>query len=69
MKTVVYFDAFNFYFGAIKGTPFKWLDLSRMCSLMLPRNQIIAIKSGTTQPFTGSLFGPACWARHCFQTQ
>jgi hypothetical protein len=44
MKTVVYFDAFNFYFGAIKGTPFKWVDLGKLCSLLLPNNEITAIK-------------------------
>ena len=49
MKTVVYFDAFNFYFGAIKGTPFKWVDLGKLCSLLLPNNQIIAIKYFTAR--------------------
>jgi uncharacterized LabA/DUF88 family protein len=28
MKTYVYVDAFNLYFGCVKGTPHKWLDLS-----------------------------------------
>jgi uncharacterized LabA/DUF88 family protein len=27
MKTVVYVDGFNLYYGALRGTPFKWLDL------------------------------------------
>ena len=28
MKTYMYVDAFNLYFGCVKGTPHKWLDLS-----------------------------------------
>jgi uncharacterized LabA/DUF88 family protein len=27
MKTVVYVDGFNLYYGVLRGTPFKWLDL------------------------------------------
>ena len=49
MRTVVYFDAFNFYFGAIKGTRFKWVDLGKLCSLLLPNNQIDAIKYFTAR--------------------
>ena len=44
MKTVVYIDGFNLYYGAVKGTPYKWLNVSRLCQLLLPRNQIIQIK-------------------------
>jgi uncharacterized LabA/DUF88 family protein len=44
LKTNIYIDGFNLYFGAVKGTPYKWLDLAEMCRLMLPRNQIHKIK-------------------------
>jgi len=44
MKTVVYVDGFNLYYGAVKKTPYKWLDLSRLCQYLLPQNQIIQIK-------------------------
>ena len=27
MRTVVYVDGFNLYYGALKGTSWKWLDL------------------------------------------
>src|SRR5262249_31530512 len=27
MRTVVYVDGFNLYYGALRRTPFKWLDL------------------------------------------
>ena len=44
MRINVYIDGFNFYYGAVKGTPYKWLDLSRLCQLLLPRCQINRIK-------------------------
>ena len=25
-RTIVYIDGFNFYYGAIRGTQYKWLD-------------------------------------------
>ncbi len=43
-KTIVYVDAFNLYYGAVRGTPYKWLDLSKMCDCLLPHNDIIQIK-------------------------
>lgn len=44
MRTFVYVDAFNLYYGCLKKTPYRWLDLSKLCGLMLPTNQIIRIK-------------------------
>lgn len=32
----VYVDAFNLYYGCLKGTPYKWLDLGTLCRLLLP---------------------------------
>ncbi len=49
LRTTVYVDAFNLYYGAIKGTPYKWLDLHKMCSYLLPRNDIQAIKYFTAR--------------------
>jgi len=43
-RTSVYIDGFNLYFGALKNTPYRWLDVGRFCELMLPRNDIHAIK-------------------------
>ena len=40
MKTYVYVDAFNLYYGALRGTPYKWLDLSQLCRYLLPRDQV-----------------------------
>ena len=44
MKTYVYIDAFNLYFGCVKGTLYKWLDLSKLCGILLPRHRIEGIK-------------------------
>ena len=37
MRTRVYVDGFNLYYGALKGTPFKWLDPVGLTTLLLPR--------------------------------
>ena len=44
MKTVVYVDGFNLYYGAVKGTAFKWLNIMALCKHLLPKNEIIKIK-------------------------
>jgi len=44
MKVNVYIDGFNLYYGAVKGTPYRWLNLEEMCRLLLPRDQILQIK-------------------------
>lgn len=44
MKTNIYIDGFNLYYGALKGTPYKWLNVARMCQHLLPKNQINKIK-------------------------
>lgn len=40
MKTHVYIDGFNLYYGAVRGTAYKWLDLGKLCQLLLPKNDI-----------------------------
>ncbi len=50
MRTIVYVDGFNLYYGALKGTPWKWLDLVALCSRVLqPRHQILAVKYFTAR--------------------
>lgn len=44
MRTNVYIDGFNLFHGAIKGTPFKWLDIRAFCSRVLPDNDIQTVK-------------------------
>jgi hypothetical protein len=36
MRTWLYVDGFNLYYGALKGTPFKWLNLAALAREFLP---------------------------------
>lgn len=49
MKTILYVDGFNLYYGALKDTSYKWLNIQRMAELLLPRSQIVAIKYFTAR--------------------
>ena len=44
MRTIVYIDGFNLYYGALKRTPYRCLDLGALCTRLLPRDTILAIK-------------------------
>ena len=44
MRTYVCIDGFNLYYGAVRGTPYKWLNLWEMCRKLLPRNDIRQIR-------------------------
>ena len=44
MKINVYVDGFNLYYGCLKGSPFRWLNLAELCRQMLPKDQIHKIK-------------------------
>ncbi len=48
-KTNIYVDGFNLFYGAVKGTPYKWLDLNRLCELLLPHHDIQTIKYFTAR--------------------
>ena len=45
----VYVDAFNLYYGALRRTPYRWLDLGKLCSLLLPRDEIHRIRYFTAR--------------------
>jgi hypothetical protein len=49
VRTYVYVDAFNLYYGALKGTPYKWLDLQALCRVMIPKNAVNCIKYFTAR--------------------
>jgi hypothetical protein len=48
-RTNVYIDGFNFYYGAVRHTPYKWLNFARLCQLLLPQYQINQIKYFTAR--------------------
>jgi hypothetical protein len=49
VRTNVYVDGFNLYYGAVRGTPYRWLDLARLCKVMLPNDTIQSIKYFTAR--------------------
>jgi uncharacterized LabA/DUF88 family protein len=40
----VYIDGFNLYYGAIRNTPYRWLNVGKLCRFMLPQCRINEIK-------------------------
>ena len=44
MITNIYIDGFNLYYGALRKTPYRWLNLEALCQLLLPKNTIAQIK-------------------------
>ena len=48
MKTNVYVDAFNLYYGCCKNTPYRWLDIAQLCRLNCPGTP--STKSATSRP-------------------
>ncbi len=44
MITHIYIDGFNLYYGALRRTPYRWLNLETLCQLLLPKNTIGQIK-------------------------
>lgn len=41
MRTRVYVDGFNLYYGALKGTPFKWLNPVDLACRVLPAGYVV----------------------------
>ncbi len=45
VRTFIYIDGFNLYYGSVKGTPFKWLDLKKFLQIVLhSKHSILSIK-------------------------
>ncbi len=47
MGTNVYVDGFNLYYGCLKGSPYKWLDLSVLARALLPGEDVNRIRCFT----------------------
>jgi hypothetical protein len=52
-RTIIYVDGFNFYYGAVKGGPYKWLNLERFFTRLRPDDDICQIHY-----FTALINGP-----------
>jgi len=45
VKTIVYVDGFNLYYGSLKDSPYKWVNIKTMAaSLLKPEAEIVGIK-------------------------
>lgn len=42
IKTSIYVDGFNLYYGALKGSPYKWLDVVAVSKRLLPAHAQVA---------------------------
>lgn len=50
LRTIVYIDGFNFYYGQLKDSPYKWLDLTKLFKTILgDENNLIKIKYFTAR--------------------
>lgn len=49
MKIFCYIDGFNLYYGALKNTQYKWLDIVKMCQLLYPQYQVEKVKYFTAR--------------------
>ncbi len=49
MRTNVYVDGFNLYYGCLKGTPYRWLDLEALCARLLTNNRVHRIRYFTAR--------------------
>ena len=57
MRTSIYVDGFNLYYRALKGTPYKWLDLKTLVThLLQPKHQILEINYFTA--IVSGIFDP-----------
>jgi len=49
MRAIIYVDGFNLYYGALRGTPYKWLDPSKLCAVLLPGDTVVKIRYFTAR--------------------
>jgi len=53
-RSIVYVDGFNLYYGTVRGTRYKWLDLERLFTRLRPDDDLQAIYY-----FTALVSGPS----------
>ena len=44
MRTNIYIDGFNLYYRAVRQTPYKWLDLGKVCQQLVPGHDVHRIR-------------------------
>src|SRR6266540_5275919 len=46
---IAYIDGFNLYYGALKGTPYKWLDIVALARRLVPDDHLVAVRYFTAR--------------------
>lgn len=49
MRANIYVDGFNLYYGCLKGTRYRWLDLGKLARFLLPKHQVHRIRYFTAK--------------------
>ena len=49
MKSTIYIDGFNLYYGLVKGTHWKWLDIQKYFTMLRKYDDILVIKYFTAE--------------------
>lgn len=62
-KARVYIDGFNFYYGVVRGTTLKWLDIEKLCDRLLPQFEVERILYFTAR------VRPSSWDAHAHERQ
>jgi hypothetical protein len=56
LRTAIYIDGYNLYYGRLRGTQYKWLDVVALFGQMIrtinPSSQLIAVKYFTAPALT-----------------
>lgn len=43
-RSIIYIDGYNLYYGLLKGTAYKWLDLAVFARMLLPGDhEVVAV--------------------------
>lgn len=53
-RAIVYIDGFNFYYGELKNTPHKWLDIQAMAERLRNAEDVVLVRY-----FTSFVMGPS----------
>ncbi len=49
MRAIAYVDGFNLYYRALRGTPYKWLNVVKMLALEFPDDEIAQVRYFTAR--------------------
>jgi hypothetical protein len=49
MRTIVYIDALNLYYRALRDTPYRWVDPVALSDALLPQDDVIEVKYFTAR--------------------